>query len=184
LAYRDLNWNGTVSFWLRTDPEKSLEPGFCDPVQITPREWNDAAFFVEFEKRPDSIPFRLGAYADFKVWNPENREWGKIPFSEKPLLAVEKPPFAGNRWTHVAFTFSNFNTGRTDGVASLYLDGENRGTIAERQQRFTWETAKPLVMLGLSYIGFMDDLALFNRALADKEVQTLYLLKEGVRALR
>ena len=44
-----------------------LEPGFCDPVQITPRAWNDAAFFVEFEKRPESIPFRLGVYADLGV---------------------------------------------------------------------------------------------------------------------
>ena len=183
LAYQSQNWNGTVSLWLRTDPEKDLAPSFCDPIQITPREWNDAAFFVEFEKRTNSIPFRLGAYADFKVWNPENRDWGKIPVAEKPLLAVEKPPFRGDRWTHVVFTFSNFNTDRNDGEARLYLDGRPQGTIAARRQTFTWDTSKALVMLGLSYIGFMDDLALFNRALTEPEIKSLHELKEGVRLL-
>jgi hypothetical protein len=59
VPYAPANWSGTVSFWLSTDPANDLEPGFCDPIQITPRAWNDAAFFVEFEKR-QTIPFRLG----------------------------------------------------------------------------------------------------------------------------
>jgi hypothetical protein len=55
MAYASSNWSGTVSFWLQVDPKGQLEPGFCDPVQITPRAWNDAAFFVEFEKRAESV---------------------------------------------------------------------------------------------------------------------------------
>jgi hypothetical protein len=46
LAYAKSNWSGTVSFWLRLNPDVDLEPGYCDPIQITPREWNDAAFWV------------------------------------------------------------------------------------------------------------------------------------------
>jgi hypothetical protein len=182
--YRTNNWNGTVSFWLRVSPEAELAPGFCDPLQLTPREWNDAAFFVEFEKRTNSIPFRLGAYADLKVWNPQNLNWNSIPFNEKPLLAVEKPPFSRDRWTHVLFTFSNFNTGRKDGAATLYLNAQLQGTIAGREQTFTWDTSKALVMLGLSYIGLMDELAIFNRALTDTEIRALYELRDGVRSLR
>src|SRR5688572_20074489 len=92
--YSHSNWNGAVSFWLSLDPETELEPGYTDPIQITPRAWNDAAFFVEFSKDEKPRHFRLGAYADFKVWNPDNRDWNAIPWPEKPLVSVERPPFA------------------------------------------------------------------------------------------
>lgn len=183
MVYAKDNWSGTVSLWLRVDPEKELAMGFCDPIQITPREWNDAAFFVEFEKRTNSIPFRLGAYADFKVWNPQNRDWNSISMAEKPLITVNKPPHSGDRWTHVVFTFERFNTGRPDGVAKLYLNGELHGVLSPRGQTFTWDPSRALVMLGLNYIGMLDELAIFNRALADQEIRTLYQLREGVASL-
>jgi len=177
IAFQPTNWNGTVSFWLSTDPEKDLEPGFCDPIQITPRAWNDAAFFVEFEKRAESIPFRLGVYSDLKVWNPQNRKWADVPLSEKPLVTVEKPPFREGKWTHVLFTFENFNTGASNGIARLYLDGKFQGALSPRQQTFTWDPAQTLVMLGLSYVGFFDELSIFKRPLSDSEIEVLYQLK-------
>lgn len=183
LAYRARDWGGTVSLWLKTDPPKDLPPGFCDPLQITPREWNDAAFFVEFEKRANSIPFRLGAYADFKVWNPHNRDWDAIPFDEKPLVHIELPPFSGERWTHVVFTFERFNTGRPDGVATLYLNGQFAGALRPREQTFTWNPAQTLAILGLGYVGLWDELAFFNRAFSAAEVRVLHKLEGGVRGL-
>jgi hypothetical protein len=172
-AYASANWSGTVSFWLSTDPERQLEPGFCDPVQITPRAWNDAAFFVEFEKRPDGIPFRLGAYADLRVWNPTNRRFADIPAAERPLVAVDNPPFAAGTWTHVLFTFDRFNTGQADGVVRLYLNGEPRGALSPRQQTFTWDPEQTIIALGLNYIGMIDELSSFNRVLTDVEIRTL-----------
>lgn len=183
IAWRDKDWGGTVSLWLNTDPPGELKPGFCDPIQITPRAWNDAAFFVEFEKRPVGIPFRLGAYADFRVWNPTNRKWEDIPMFDKPLLSVEKPPFAKDKWTHVVFTFEHFNTGQPDGVARLYLDGKPQGAISARNQIFTWDLEKTAVMLGLSYVGLYDELSLFNRALTPDEVSKLHSLDGGVKSL-
>jgi hypothetical protein len=182
LAYDTSNWSGTVSFWLSVDPAAELDPGFCDPVQITPRAWNDAAFFVEFEKRPDSIPFRLGVYADFKVWNPSNRKFEEIPASERPLVTVEKPPFGRGKWTHVVFTFERFNTGQPDGRARLYLDGSPAGDLSPRMQTFTWDE-RTAVALGLSYVGLLDELSLFNRALTPAEVQATHNLKTGVVSL-
>ena len=38
-------------------------------------------------------------------------------------------------------------------------------------------------MLGAAYVGHMDDLAIFNRALSAAEVQQLFALKDGVREL-
>jgi hypothetical protein len=180
MPYAAANWSGTVSFWLSADPEGELAPGFCDPVQITPRAWNDAAFFVEFEKRPESIPFRLGVYADLNVWNPEKRRFADIPASERPLITIDKPPFAKGKWTHVLFTFERFNTGKPDGVARLYLDGAPSGSLTPRQQTFTWTPDMTAIALGLNYVGFMDDLAIFNRVLDEREIQALYKLEKGI----
>lgn len=173
MPYGKSNWEGTVSFWLRVDPQAELETGFCDPVQITPRAWNDAAFFVEFEKRAESIPFRLGVYADFEVWNPSKRKFEEIPAAERPLVTVANPPFSAKEWTHVVFTFARFNTGKPDGVASLYLNGELQGTLAPRQQTFTWDPDQTVIALGLGYIGLLDELSIFSRALTAAEVRVL-----------
>jgi hypothetical protein len=174
VSYRPRDWGGTVSLWLRTSPQEDLAPGFCDPIQITPREWNDAAFFVEFEKRTNAIPFRLGAYADFKIWNPANRDWGSIPAQEKPLITVAQPPIARERWMHVVFTWDRFNTGQPEGVTRLYLNGEDQGVVASRLQTFTWDTEKALIMLGLNYVGYWDELAVFDRPLTAAEIGLLY----------
>ena len=183
MPYAVSDWSGTVSFWLRVDPQRELEAGFCDPVQITPRAWNDAAFFVEFEKRPESIPFRLGVYADLHVWNPAGRKFEDIPASERPLVTVPDPPFSGQQWTHVVFTFERFNTGKPDGIARLYLNGEPRGALPPRQQTFTWDTRQAMIGLGLNYIGLLDEVSIFSRALAPAEVAELYRLPSGVSAL-
>jgi len=41
-----------------------------------------------------------------------------------------------------------------------------------------------MLVLGAVYVGHLDDLAVFNRALTDPEVRQLYGLKQGVRELR
>jgi hypothetical protein len=183
VPYRAKHWAGTVSFWLRLSPDEDLEPGFTDPIQITPRQWNDAAFFVEFGKDEKPRHFRLGAYADFKVWNPENRDWGAIPFEEKPLISVTQPPFKRTKWTHVVFTFSDFNTSKKNGVARLYLDGRLHGEMANREQTFSWDTAETRIMLGLSYVGYFDELAIFDRELSPEEVRLVYESDDGLRSL-
>src|SRR5205085_8640797 len=86
VAYNTTSFSGTVSFWLSLTPDEDLEPGYTDPLQITSKQWDDAAFFVEFTKDEKPRELRLGAYADTKVWNPTGRPWGEIPFAEKPLI--------------------------------------------------------------------------------------------------
>ena len=71
MPYAEMNWSGTVSFWLRLTPDEDLEPGYTDPIQITSKAWNNAAFFVEFSKDESPREFRLGIYPDFEVWNPD-----------------------------------------------------------------------------------------------------------------
>jgi hypothetical protein len=184
MAYREKDWSGTVSFWLSLDPDKDLQPGYCDPIQITDKKWDDAAFFVDFTKDDKPRHFRLGIYSDSKVWNPKGVKFDDLPLADKPFSEeITKPPFASGKWTHVLFTFSGMNTGKPEGVGKLYLDGKPVASIRNRALTFTWEPSRAGMMLGLSYIGLFDDLAIFDRALTDEEVGLIYRLDGGVRSL-
>lgn len=178
--YRTNRWSGTVSFWLRVTPDEDIEPGYSDVIQVTSKSWDDASFFVEFTKDEKPREMRLGVYADKSVWNPNSRDWGKIPIEEKPLARVLRPPFRRDRWNHVVFTWENFNTGQPDGICQLYLDGVPAGSISAREQTFHWDPSQSVMMLGLAYTGWMDDLGVFDRALSPAEVLTLHGLPGGI----
>lgn len=177
MVYRSRDWSGTVSVWLRLDPDRDLAPGYSDPLIITPRAWNDAAMFVDFTS--DDVPrrFRFAAFADRGNWDPARREWEAVPVAERPMVELTGPRFAGTRWTHVAWTWSRFNTGGTDGVLACYLDGKPVGTLTGRPQTYTWDPREVTIALGVEFRGLMDELALFNRALTPLEIQTLHRVR-------
>ena len=169
--FAENNWSGSVSFWLKVDPINGLDPGYVDPIQITPNTWNDASFFVDFAKDGNPRSFRLGAFADKSVWNPENKD---IPEPQRPLVPAKSNPFSSDKWTHVAFTWENFNTRKKDGVATLYLNGKNEGSITKWNQKFSWAGKPHRILIGLNYMGLFDELACFNRALSSKEVKHIF----------
>src|SRR5690606_13448048 len=47
LGYNDKRWSGSVSLWLRLNPDEDLEPGYCDPVQIIGDDINRGFIFLE-----------------------------------------------------------------------------------------------------------------------------------------
>jgi hypothetical protein len=166
------NWSATVSFWMRLDPDKDLKPGYCDPIQITEKAWNDAALFVDFDK---DLPrdFRLGVFSDLKAWNPENIPWEKWPVERRPMITVKKPSFTRQAWTHVAFAISGVNAAdASKAQATLFLDGKSQGTL-DSPTRFTWDNSKTAIMIGIEYIGDLDELMIFDRALTEAEVETV-----------
>lgn len=182
LGYDEEDWSGTVSLWMSLDPDEDLTPGlFCDPIQISDAyvtEWDDASLWLSFPRKP---PWRLafGAIPDLETWNPEDTKWSEMPPSDKPQVVVEDQPFRRETWTHVLFTFSGFNRGAEEGVARLYLDGELQGEI-RRSQTHTWDPAKAAIQMGLNYVGRVDDLAVFDRALGAAEIEALFALPAGV----
>ncbi len=179
IAYNRENWNGAISFWLSLDPATDLEPGFCDPIQITDVSYNDAAIWVDFtENNPRD--FRLGVIGDRNIWNPEGLEEEDELFLPQ-LVPVNNPPFAKGEWTHILINFSGLNTEK--GKASLYINGELKGVRGDIANPFTWELDKSNIFLGLSYIGLMDDLSIFNRELTTSEIKTLYSLENGVQTI-
>lgn len=181
VAYRAGDWNGTVSFWLSLDPDQDLEPGYCDPIQVTDKDYNDAAVWVDFTRDDKPRHFRIGVFGDLRVWNPNNVPPDKNPDFLQRLVDIGQGPFARGRWTHVAVTWSGLGSGR--GVARLYLEGKPKGTAEGIREPFTVDTARNAIRLGLNYVGMYDEIALFNRALTDAEVAAVHGSKEGARAL-
>ncbi len=105
MPYQLENWSGTVSFWMQIDPDKDLEPGYCDPIQITDEGYNDAALWVDFsDKNPRA--FRMGVYADLNAWNPDGTEGADNPEFVKRLVPSKDMPFGRDRWTHVVIRFT------------------------------------------------------------------------------
>lgn len=78
LPYSKSNWSGAISFWLKLDPDQDLPPGFCDPLFITPRTFNDGALWVDFSDKSPRL-FRHGAFPDRKVWDPQLRDFDGTP---------------------------------------------------------------------------------------------------------
>lgn len=174
------SYAGTFSFWMKLDPAKDLAPGFVDPIQITDKKWNDASFFLDFTKE-NPRQFRLGAYSNYKHWNPKGLKYDDIPDNKRPLGAIKKLPFSQDKWTHVAFTWDKFNT-QQKAPAVLWINGKAASKVNWEQQ-YNWDPKKVGIMLGISYVGHLDDVSVFNRALNEREVQMLFRLPQGVATL-
>ncbi|WP_298316654.1 LamG-like jellyroll fold domain-containing protein [uncultured Aquimarina sp.] len=179
VGYNNTSWSGTISFWLRLDPNKELAPHYCDPICITDSKWSDAGLWVDFT---DHSPrqFRLGAMGDIAVWNPKNdsdeTDWNKR------TVTVNPSPFQSKTWTHVSIVFSKVNT-KTESEFKLYINGQFQDVIKDINDPFTWEPEKGKIMLGLGYIGFLDELTIFNKVLNPEEIIAVYGLKSGIKTL-
>ena len=182
VTYTPANWSGTVSFWLNLNPDQDLEPGFCDPIQVTDKAYNDSAIWVDFTKDNKPRHMRLGVFGDLKAWNPNNLASDANQDFLKRLVVVSKPPFERGKWTHIAISFSGLGGGK--GWAKLYLDGQLQGTAENIGEPFAWNLARAALRLGVNYTGLFDDLAAFKSPLSDAEVRVLYGLKKGVAAIR
>lgn len=179
LAYSKENWNGAISFWLSVDPNTELAKGYCDPIQITDVNYNDASIWVDFTDDDPRI-FRLGVIGDLNIWNPENLKEAEELFTPQ-VAPVENPAFASGKWTHVLINYTGLNT--KNGEASLYLDGELKGAVSNISLPFTWDLDQSNIYLGLGYIGLMDELSIFNKNLSAAEIKALYTLENGVQTV-
>jgi hypothetical protein len=184
LDYNEKNWNASVSIWLRLDPDKDLEPGYCDPVQIVGGDDRKGFIFLEWSKDDTPRHFRYAIRPLWHIWNPDNLAWDQIPASRRPMVQVERAPFSREKWTHVVFTLENINDKQKPQSGRLYLNGKPQGRIENWELTLDWNPARVLLVLGAAYVGYMDDLAVFNRPLTEGQVKQLYELRQGARELR
>jgi len=184
LGYNDKNWTTSVSVWLRLNPDEDLEPGYCDPVQIVGDDSKKGFIFLEWSKDETPRFFRYAIRPLFSIWNPDNIQWSEIPVKKRPMVQVDRAPFTRESWTHVVFTLENVNDKTKPQIGRLFLNGKLQGTIENWDLTFGWDSTKVQLVLGAAYVGHLDDLAVFNRALTDGEVKLLYGLKQGVNELK
>jgi hypothetical protein len=184
LGYNDKNWSATVSVWLKLNPDKDLEPGYCDPVQIVGSDGKKGFIFLEWSKNETPRFFRYAVRPLFEIWNPTNVPWDEIAFDKRPMVQVANAPFSRDTWTHAVFTLSEINHKSGKPSGSLFLNGKLQGRIEGWDLTFGWDPASVALVLGASYVGHMDDLAVFDRALTDAEIAALFSLEGGVKALR
>jgi hypothetical protein len=90
-----------------------------------------------------------------------------------PMVRVKDVGFKADDWHHVALTWKNFDTGKKDALASLYIDARLIGEVNDQPIAMDWDVNHTGIYVGVNYIGLLDELALFNRELTAAEVGLL-----------
>ena len=104
--------------------------------------------------------------------------------AKRPMVQVARAPFSRDTWTHAVFTLDKINDKSAKPTGRLWLNGKLQGAIENWDLTFDWKGDAVNLVLGAAYVGHLDDLAVFDRALTDAEVKQLMALKNGVRDLR
>jgi hypothetical protein len=179
LAYKKGGWGGAVSVWVNTDPNKLLKTTFCDPVQITQKGANDGGIWVDFNNaKPRDL--RHGVFPAV----PAGEKGVKEEDPDAPLVRVPKIDFKEGQWRHIVLSWSNFDTGRKDAASALYIDGKLIGEVKGRALAMEWDLEKTGIYVAVNFVGLLDELALFSRALTPDEVRLLHRQPGVLAALR
>jgi hypothetical protein len=169
IAFKKGGWGGAVSFWLNTDPNKLLKTKFCDPIQITEKGANNGGLWFDFN---DASPrdARMGVFPAVA----EGQQAIKEDDANAPLIRVKAVGFKSGEWHHVVLNWQNFDTGKTDAQAELYIDGKPIGRIADREIAMNWDLDKAGIYVAVNYLGLLDELAIFGRLLTAEEITQLF----------
>jgi len=170
---------GTVSLWLRGDPDVDLADEYpVDPFHIS-RHPSDGSFYLDLTRPNDDRygsprKLRFGIYGD----NPDRSR-----FTGGQLLVVGELGWHDRAWHHVVGTWEGMNGGEGAGVSAVYLDGVRRAWMSGYTHRVTWDLDALRIGLGQRYVGEIEDLLILNRALSGAEVEALYGTSDDLREL-
>ncbi|MDA0203965.1 MAG: hypothetical protein O3A53_01170 [Acidobacteria bacterium] len=79
-------------------------------------------------------------------------------------------PPAGD-WLHVVISVSDAASG---GKVTVYVNGQESTTFDVTDPDHSWDAARSTIRLGVDYVGLIDELAIFDRALTPAEVRLLH----------
>ena len=168
LAVKKSGWGGSLSVWCKINPDTMLKTKFCDPVQLTQKGHDNGGMWFDFnDAKPRDL--RLGVFTA----RPADQKAVPETDPKAPMVRVPGVGWKAEDWHHVVMTWANLDTGKPDAVAALYIDGKLMGEVKDRVIAMDWDTEKANVYFALGYIGLLDELALFDRALAADEVKLL-----------
>ncbi len=169
LAFDPKGWSGALSIWCQTDPNQLLKTTFCDPIQITQRGANNGGLWFDFNNNQPR-DMRHGAF-------PAVAE-GQKPISEEdpqaPMVRIPAIDWKADEWHHVVLNWSNLDTGQSNARSQIYVDGKLIGEVRDRPLAMQWDLSKAGIYVAINYIGLLDELAVFRRALTADEVQLLF----------
>ena len=153
-------WSGTLTFWLRAEPGAA-----ADKVQTPVRIANECSapdgLWVDYVGGP-APELRLGAVTA-----------GGEPERSGPAVVARLRRLKGGDWRHVAVTWANFDSGRGNAWAALYLDGDMAGTVTNATFRSGRQADGGFLCVGVNFRGAIDELAVLSRPLSQKEVRRL-----------
>jgi hypothetical protein len=168
IGFKKDGWAGAVSMWINTDPDTLLKTKFCDPIQITEKGANNGGLWFDFnDAKPRDL--RHGAF-------PAVAE-GQAPIKEEdpkaPMVRVPRVGLKNGDWHHVVLNWNGFDTGKADAVSALYIDGKLIGEVKDREIAMKWDLDKAGIYVAVNYIGLLDEMAVFSRALTVDEIKQL-----------
>jgi hypothetical protein len=169
IGFKPGGWGGACSFWLNTNPNKLLKTKFCDPVQITEKGANNGGIWLDFN---DATPrdARMGVFPAIGPGQPGIKESD----ADAPLVVVKAVDFEIGKWRHVVLNWRNFDTGRPDAHAALFIDGKLIGEVKDRPIAMDWNLEKAGIYVAVNYLGLLDELAVFARELSAEEIGRLH----------
>ena len=168
LAYKKDGWSGSVSVWCNTDPDRLIKAKFCDPVQITQKGYDNGALWFDFnDAKPRDL--RHGAFPAV----PDGKKGIGEDDPNAPMVRVPKIGWKEGEWHHVVLTWENLDTGKDNAVTSLHIDGKLIGQVKGKAIAMGWDIEKAGIYTAIGYIGLLDEMALFDRALTLAEVVAL-----------
>jgi len=169
IAFKKDGWSGSMSMWCKTDPDKLLKTKFCDPIQITQKGAGDGGLWFDFnDAKPRDL--RHGAFPMVS----EGQKGISEADPKAPMVRVPGVGWKADDWHHVVLTFANLDTGKPNAVTALYIDGKLIGEVKDRAIAMGWEIEKTGIYISINYIGLIDELALFDKALSAEEVGLLH----------
>jgi hypothetical protein len=170
LAYRKDGWGGAVSLWINTDPNTHLKTPFCDPVQFTQKGANNGGIWFDFNAAKPKRDLRMGAFPAVQV----GKQGASEDDADAPMVRVPAVGFKAGEWHHVAINWRNFDTGKADTRATLFIDGKQIGEVKDRALAMDWDVDRAGIYVAVNFIGLLDEFAVFGRPLTTEEVSLLH----------
>jgi hypothetical protein len=169
IAFKRGGWGGAVSMWVNTNPNELLKTKFCDPVQITQKGANNGGIWFDFnDAKPRDL--RMGVFPAV----PKGKKGASESDENAPMVRVPRVLFKQGMWHHVAITWENFDTGKADAVATLYINAKKIGQVKDRAIAMDWEIEKAGIYVAVNYIGLIDEFAVFKQPLTTAEITLLH----------
>ncbi len=168
LPYDSHGWSGALSVWCQTDPNRLLKTTFCDPIQITQKGANNGGLWFDFNNaRPRDM--RHGAFPAV----PEGEKPIAEDHPQAPIVRIPKIDWRASDWHHVVLNWNGFDSGEP-AVSQIYIDGKRIGEIRDRPLAMKWDLDRTGIYIAVNYIGLLDELAIFRRAITEEEVRMLH----------